>query len=109
VTVYHDSQRPPATPPYYVIGRVEVSGYVSDGVNPDTLTDQAKVIARKRGAGAIINTITESIPRNGFYVASGYVRHRYYHPPEYIPYADTLLRLRGELIVFSPGTALKDN
>ena len=105
ITIYHDSQHPPSIQPYSVIGRVEVSGYISDGVNPDTLTDQAKTIARKKGADAIINAKTESANYSGVYVASGYIAYhrcyRSYHPTEYIPYSNTLLTFRGELIVFS--------
>src|ERR1041385_5722441 len=104
VTVYSNAQRPPATEPYTVIGRVEVSGYISDGVNADTLTDQAKAIARKRGADAIINAKSEAVQYNGVYVEPGNVeRYRwrhYYHPAEYIPYQNIQLTFRGDLIVF---------
>jgi hypothetical protein len=69
-----------------VIGKVSIEGFAGNGVSPETLTHQAKDIARKRGADAIINARTEVF--------------RYY-------YGDSLLRFKGELIVFAPpsGTA----
>ncbi|MDE2222881.1 MAG: hypothetical protein KGK03_07405 [Candidatus Omnitrophica bacterium] len=66
---------------YYVIGKVSVEGFVSDGVTPTRLTNDAREIARKRGADAIINAKTTT--------------YRYY-------YGDSLLRFTGELIVFTP-------
>jgi len=80
VNVYPESQALGAGNPYYVIGKVSVEGFASSGVNPGSLTNQAKVIARKRGADAIINAKTEEI--------------RYYG-------GDALLRFKGELIVYA--------
>ena len=88
-----------------VIGRVETSGYVSDGITRDDLTDKAKVIARKKGADAIINVRVERVEYNGTYMMPGHVEyhhhHEYYQPPIYYPYQSVLLTFRGELIVFA--------
>jgi len=81
VNVYSQAQPLTASNPYYVIGKVSVEGFASNGVSPETLTNQAKKIARKRGADAIINAGTEA--------------YRYYG-------GDALLRFKGELIVFAP-------
>jgi len=81
--VYSAAQPLSAANPYYVIGKVSIEGFASSGVNPATLTNQAKVIARKRGADAIINAET--------------VVYRYYG-------GDALLRFKGELIVYAPTT-----
>jgi hypothetical protein len=81
VNVYPQSQSIGASNPYYVIGKVSIEGFVSYGVTPESLTDQARGIARKRGADAIINARTE-VFRYG--------------------YGDQLLRFRGELIVYAP-------
>ena len=80
VNVYSQSQPLPTSNPYYVIGKVSIEGYASEGVNPEMLANQARSIARKRGADAIINSRTEII--------------RYWR--------DALLRFRGELIVYAP-------
>ena len=80
VNVYPESQVQTASNPYYVIGKFSIEGFASNGVNPESLTSQAKVIARKRGADAIINARTE-------------VLHYY---------GDQLLRFKGELIVYAP-------
>src|SRR5277367_3765646 len=58
VNVYPESQALPASNPYYVIGKVSIEGFASNGVSPETLTRQAQEIARKRGADAIINART---------------------------------------------------
>jgi hypothetical protein len=79
--IYPESQALPAANPYYVIGKVSVEGFASNGVSPETLALRAKTIARKRGADAIINARTEM--------------YRYY-------YGDQLLRFKGELIVYAP-------
>jgi hypothetical protein len=81
VNVYPESQALPASNPYYVIGNVSIEGFASSGVSPMSLTNQAKEIARKRGADAIINVRTEMF--------------RYYG-------GDALLRFKGELIVYAP-------
>jgi len=86
VNIYPLSQQHPLGQPYYVIGKVEISGFASDGVSPESLADQAKRIARKRGADAIINARTQ-IARYGWL---------------YGPYRDTVLRFTGELIIFTP-------
>jgi hypothetical protein len=83
VNVYPETQALPTTNPYYVIGKVSIEGYASEGVNPEMLANQARSIARKRGADAIINSRTDII--------------RYWR--------DALLRFRGELIVYAPATA----
>ncbi len=105
VTIYPETQQLPATQPYIVIGRVELSGLGSDGVSPDTLTDKAKAIARKRGADAIINSRIEALNYERWYAVDDYRWHHYYHPMAYIPYADVLYRFRGELIVFVPSAS----
>jgi hypothetical protein len=81
VNVYPQSQVLPASNPYYVIGKVSVEGFASNGVSPETLANQAREIARKRGADAIINAATQVF--------------RYYG-------GDALLRFKGELIVYAP-------
>lgn len=80
VSVYPQSQVPSIAKPYYVIGKISLEGFASNGVSPENLMGQAKEIARKRGADAIINAGTEI--------------YRYY-------YGDALLRFTGELIVYS--------
>ena len=84
VNIYPASQALNASTPYYVIGKVSIEGLTSSGVSPETLTNQAKKIARKRGADAIINAGTQAF--------------RYYG-------GDLLLRFKGELIVYAPQTA----
>lgn len=61
VNVYPDSQAVPAANPYYVIGKVSIEGFAGNGVSPELLANQARKIARKRGADAIINSRTEII------------------------------------------------
>ena len=80
VNVYPQTQALAATNPYYVIGKVSIEGFASYGVTPEMLANQARKIARKKGADAIINARTEII--------------HYWH--------DALLRFRGELIVYAP-------
>ena len=84
VNVYPESQPFNVGRPYYVIGNVSIEGFVSNGVSPASLTNQAKEIARKRGADAIIN--------------AGTVAFHYYG-------GDALLRFKGELIVYAPAPA----
>ena len=84
VNVYPRSQGVPVGNPYYVISKVVVEGFASNGVSPDTLTRQAQQIARKKGADAIINANT--------------VAYRYYG-------GDALMRFTGELIVYAPAAA----
>ncbi len=81
INVYPESQAVGANNPYYVIGKISIEGFASNGVTPETLTNQAKEIARKRGADAIINARTEVF--------------RYYG-------GDALLRFKGEFIVYAP-------
>lgn len=107
ITIY-ESQPSSAPQPFQVIGRVETSGYINNGVTFDSLIDQAKKIARTKGADAIINAKTENVTYNGTEVVPGYIGHHYYRPAEYITYSDTLLRFQGELIVFLPA-AIPDN
>lgn len=81
VNVYSQSQPLSASNPYFVIGKVSIEGFASNGVSPESLTNQAKLIARKRGADAIINAETQVF--------------RYYG-------GGSLLRFKGELIVYAP-------
>lgn len=83
INVYPESQAIGAGNPYYVIGKVSIEGFASNGVSFESLTNQAKEIARKRGADAIINTRTAMF--------------RYYG-------GDALLRFQGEFIVYVPLT-----
>jgi hypothetical protein len=101
ITVY-ESQPALSTQPFQVIGRVETSGYINSGVTSESLSDQAKKIARVRGADAIINAKTEQLTFNGVDVIPGYRGRHHYRPDEYVMYSETLLRFRGELIVFLP-------
>ena len=80
--IYPATQALPAGNPYYVIGRVSVEGYASDGVSPESLANKARIMAQKRGADAIINASTVI----------------------YRIYSDELLRFKGELIVYSSPT-----
>ena len=82
VNVYPQTQALAATNPYYVIGKVSIEGYASYGVTPEMLANQARNIARKKGADAVINSRTEII--------------HYWH--------DTLLRFTGEFIVYAPAS-----
>lgn len=79
VNVYPQTQALPATNPYYVIGKISIEGWASYGVSPESLANQARRIARNKGADAIINARTEII--------------HYWN--------DALLIFRGELIVYS--------
>ncbi len=84
IQVYPASQPLGAVRPYYVIGKVSVEGMASNGVSPGSLTAEAKVTARQKGADAIINAKTEVF--------------RYY-------YGDTMLRFVGELVVYAASNA----
>ncbi len=79
VSVYPSSQTSNVSKPYFVIGKVSIEGFAGNGVNPENLMAQARVLARKKGADAIINAETQ-------------VYHYYY--------GDALLRFTGELIVY---------
>jgi hypothetical protein len=81
VNVYPASQTLDPHNPYYVIGNLSIEGFVGNGVSPESLTNQAREIARKRGADAIINARTEAFHYYG---------------------GDALLRFKGELIVYAP-------
>jgi len=83
VNVYPQTQALAASNPYYVIGKVSIEGYASYGVTPEMLANQARKIARKKGADAVINSRTEII--------------HYWR--------DALLRFTGELIVYAPASA----
>ena len=83
VNVYPQTQAFAASNPYYVIGKVSIEGYASYGVTPEMLANQARKIARKKGADAVINSRTEII--------------HYWR--------DALLRFTGELIVYAPASA----
>jgi hypothetical protein len=82
IDVYPPSQALGTSHPYYVIGKVSVEGFASNGVTPGSLTHQAQQIARRKGADAIINAQTQAMR----YIYSG----------------DSLLRFTGELIVYTP-------
>lgn len=84
INVYSQAQPLVANNPYYVIGKVSVEGFASNGVSPESLTREAKEIARKKGADAIINARTEM--------------YRYWG-------GDALLRFKGELIVYAPAAS----
>jgi hypothetical protein len=84
VNVYPVNQSPGAGKPYYVIGKISIEGFAGNGVSPEKLTNQAILIARKRGADAIINSKTAMF--------------RYYD-------GDALLRFTGDLIIYSPEVA----
>ncbi|MBF0504307.1 MAG: hypothetical protein HQL14_04295 [Candidatus Omnitrophica bacterium] len=122
IVTYSNTQPPPATPTYTVIGRLEISGHASDGVSSNTLTDQSQAIARQKGADAIINAETQALnyswvvvhPAHTTYhpvvvsetyyghghevLETAYVPH--YHPTRYIPYNDTIMTFKGDLVVF---------
>ena len=102
ISIYPETQTPAFSQPYRLIGRVEAAGLVGDGVNSDTLADEARNIARSKGADAIINARTESAITGGTDVIPGRCGYRYCRPTRYISHQDTLLRFRGELIVFTP-------
>ena len=99
--VFAVSDQPPITNPYRIIGKIEIHGYVSQGVNTLMLTEQAKNVARKKGADAIINASTQMIPYEGMYVVPEHYGNHRYHPARYIPYRDNLMSFTGEFIVFS--------
>jgi hypothetical protein len=80
VNVYPYTQALPVANPYYVIGKVSIEGYASYGVTPEMLTNQARRVARQKGADAVINSKTEII--------------HYWR--------DALLRFTGEFIVYAP-------
>ena len=105
ISIYPEAQPPVLTQPYRLIGRVETQGLVGDGVNEDTLADEARAIARAKGADAIINVRTESDAVGGTDVIPGYCGRYRCHPTTYVSRMDTLLRFRGELIAFTPVTA----
>jgi hypothetical protein len=108
VNIYPETQTSPLAQPYRVIGRVEVSGHASEGVHADALTDEARSIARARGADAIINSRTEAASYGGVDVVPGHCGYYRCRPPEYIPYNDTVLTFRGELAAIVPAeTATK--
>jgi hypothetical protein len=100
ITVYPASQRPPASQLYRVIGKVEVQGYASDRVSLDTLTQEAKNIAREQGADAIINADRLTKSYNGPFVVPGYYGD-YHEPVVYARNGDTFLKFTGELIIFT--------
>lgn len=86
VNVYPESQPLGAAATYYVIGKVSVEGFASNGVTPESLSNKAKEAARIKGADAIINAKT--------------VAYHYY-------YGDALLRFTGDFIVYASPAAAK--
>lgn len=103
VTMYPQNP-PPAAGSYRVIGKVDVQGYVSDGVTSDILSDRARDIARKKGADAIIHAQTQGLPYTSVYSEPGHFGRYHYHPGRYYSYGDTLLHFSGELIILIPGS-----
>jgi hypothetical protein len=119
VTVYPSTEKLDPALSYVVIGKVNISGHVSDGVAPNDLNQQARAIARKKGADAIMNVKTQELNYEGVYTVPSHVtyhpivvegrHHREsvayverYHPKRYIPYSDEVLTFEGELIVYTP-------
>lgn len=102
ITIYPESRVPAGAQSFRVIGKVELSGHVSDGVSAEALADQARDVARAKGADAIINARTESARYSGVNVFPGGCGRHYCHPDRYVPYSDALLTFRGELIAFVP-------
>ena len=80
VKIYLETEPLNASKPYFVIGKVLIEGFSSNGVGTEGLTKEAKEIARKRGADAIINVKSQVF--------------RYYD-------GDNLFKFNGELIVYS--------
>jgi hypothetical protein len=80
INIYPQSQPFSAANPYYVIGKVSIEGFFSNGVTSETLNNEARTIARRKGANAIISATTPVIHYGG----------------------DTLLRFQGDLIVYAP-------
>ena len=105
INTYKTSDQAPATGTYYVIGQLELSGYASAGITPSYLLRRAQAIARKRGADAIINVVSENFSDTEVYARPGYFGRRYYHPREYVAYGDALLTMHGDLIVFTSSVA----
>jgi hypothetical protein len=99
ITIY-PSLPPFVVPSFQAIGKIEVSGYASEGVSPDVLAEKAKIIARQKGADAVINAKTEGVVFSGVDVVPGHFTRYHYHDAQYIPYSDTLFTFQGELIVF---------
>jgi hypothetical protein len=118
ITIYPQAQqRPIMAHTYVIIGKVNISGKVSNGVTSETLLEQAKAIARKKGADAIINAKTEKLNYNAIHTVpsevtyhpvviaggrhnGGTVYMEDYRPAEYIPYTETLFTFNGELVIF---------
>ena len=105
VSIYKASDHSLAAGSYYVIGQLELSGYASSGITPSYLVRRAKAIARRRGADAIINVVSENFADNEIYARPGYFGRHYYHPREYVAYGDALLTLRGDLVVYNSAVA----
>jgi len=101
VAIFTGAPKLPASRPYAVIGKVDIQGYASDGVSPETLMGQAQTAARKKGADAIINAISQTVPYAGAYVIPGHFGRYRYHPARYIPYQNALLEFSGDLVVFT--------
>ena len=100
ITVYPLDARPAASETYTVIGRVEVEGYLSSGASQDSLLDEAKVIARQKGADGIINAKYGAVDYQNVDVTPGYRGYHYYQRPRYYVYSDRLMTFKGDLIVF---------
>jgi len=64
------------------------------------LVEQAKSIARKKGADAIINVDQQISPYLGTYIIPGHRGYYRYHRTKFIPYQDTFFKFIGDLIIF---------
>jgi len=100
VNIYPATVQLPTSRPYRVIGKLEIQGNASDGANPQMLVEQAKNIARKKGADAIINVDQQTSPYVAAYLVPGHRGYYHYHRTRVIPYQDTFLKFMGELVVF---------
>ena len=99
VNIYSGSVQLPASRSYRVIGKLEIQGNASDGANPQMLLEQAKSIARKKGADAIINVDQQISPYVGTYIIPGHRGYYHYHRTKFIPYQDTFLKFIGDLVI----------
>ncbi|MDE1920886.1 MAG: hypothetical protein KGJ09_02590 [Candidatus Omnitrophica bacterium] len=100
IPVYSPSHKLPVSPPYQVIGKVDIQGDAANDVTPGLLSQEAVRVARKKGADAVIDAVTRAVPYMGTYVVPGYYGWYYYHPTTYVPYESTLLEFTGNLVVF---------
>ncbi|MEI6438409.1 MAG: hypothetical protein WCO69_06655 [Candidatus Omnitrophota bacterium] len=102
VSIYPEGQLPKTAQAYRLIGKVELTGRFSENISSDLLADEARNVARAKGADAIINASSQSVVYDGLELIPGRCGRHYCRPDEYIPYRDTMLTFRGELAVFTP-------